>query len=544
MKKITLLLIFSFLFGNKINIAQPQQHSPKLVVGIVVDQMRYDYLYRFYSLYGENGFKRLMHEGSNFTFAHYNYVPTYTAPGHTSIYTGTTPYFHGIISNEWYDRTSKKIIYCTEDNSVKTVGAEDENGEESPRRLLSTTITDELKLATNGKSKVVAISIKDRASILPGGHYPDAAYWYDPENGDFISSTYYMKELPEWVKSFNEKKLADKYMSSGWYLSYPLEKYKTNLPDNQPFEKDLFSESKNTFPHLFKNLNSGKKYDLIRSTPYGNDLLADFAKNVLKYEDLGKNNYTDFLAISFSSTDFIGHEYGPNSVEVEDTYVKLDSVIADFLTELDKQVGKGNYILFLTADHAVAENPYFLTERNIPAGWFDPAIMKDSLLNFTAANFKSTDVIESFSNKQIFLNYNVVRSLKLSPSNVREAYADYIRQTFPQVSQVYTRDNLEKLTAHRTSSNLILNGFNPKRSGDIAFELQPGYLFGSGGEATTHGSIYPYDTHVPLIFYGWHIPKQTVNKPVYIVDIAPTIADLLKIQEPSACIGIPIINEK
>ncbi len=544
MKKIILLLIFLLLAGNKTNNAQSAHPQPKLVVGIVIDQMRYDYLYRFYSLYGENGFKRLMDEGSNFTFAHYNYVPTYTAPGHTSIYTGTTPYFHGIISNDWYDKISKKSVYCTEDNSVKTVGASDENGEESPRRLLSTTITDQLKLATNGKSKVIAISIKDRASILPGGHYPDAAYWYDPDNGNFISSTYYMKELPEWVKSFNEKKLVDKYMSGGWYLSYPLEKYGTNLPDKQPFEADLFSEGKNTFPHLFKNLNSEKKYDLLRSTPYGNDLLADFTKYVLKHEQLGKNNYTDFLAVSFSSTDFIGHEYGPNSVEVEDTYVKLDSVVADLLTELDKRVGKGKYLLFLTADHAVAENPYFLKERNIPAGWFDPAVIKDSLKNFTISNFKNPDVLENFSNKQIFLNYNIIRSLKLNLTKVRRAYADYIRETFPLISQVYTRDDLEKLTAHRTSANLILNGFNPARSGDIAFELQPGYLYSSGGDATTHGAIYNYDTHVPLIFYGWHVPKQTVNKPVYIVDIAPTIADLLKIQEPGACVGIPIINSR
>jgi predicted AlkP superfamily pyrophosphatase or phosphodiesterase len=542
MKKF-IIIFFVFLLGGfghlKAQITIPE---PKLVVGIVIDQMRYDYLYRFDSLYSDKGLKRLMNEGSNFTFAHYNYVPTFTGPGHTSIYTGTTPYFHGIIANDWFDRKLKRTVYCTSDHSVKTVGGNDINGEESPRRLLSTTITDQLKLATNGKSKVIAISIKDRASILPGGHMPDAAYWYDSDNGNFISSTYYMHQLPNWVNSFNDRKLVDKYMANGWFLSYPLEKYETNLPDQQPFEADLFSEKKSAFPHLFNHLNKEKKYDLIRSTPYGNDILNDFAKSVIENEKLGKHNYTDFLAISYSSTDFIGHEYGPNSVEVEDTYVKLDSLIADLLNDLDKQVGKGNYLLFFTADHAVAENPYFLNKRNIPAGWFDPATMKDSLKNFARNTFGNSKVFENLSNKQIFLNYNVMALMKLNPVDVQKAYAEYIRRAFPLVAQIYIRYDLEKLTAYRKSPNLILNGFNPVRSGDIAFELQPSYLYGSGGDATTHGAIYNYDTHVPLIFYGWHIPVQTVNTPVYVVDIAPTIADLLKIQEPTASMGIPIIK--
>lgn len=545
MKKAIFLFILSF---TVIYTAQSQTtpSHPKLVVGIVIDQMRYDYLYRFSNLYGENGFKKLMGQGSNFTFAHFNYVPTVTAVGHTSIYTGTTPYFHGIIANNWYDRTNKKMIYCTKDSTVQTVGGEDANGEESPKRLLSTTITDQLKLATNKKSKVIAISIKDRASILPGGHMPDAAYWYDPANGNFISSTYYMKDLPDWVKKFNNRKLAEKYMSSGWYLSSPLDKYETNLPDQQPFETDVFSEGKKTFPHSFNKLTLKEKYDKIRSTPYGNNILADFAKAVLDNEDPGKKgNYTDFLAISFSSTDYIGHAYGPNSVEVEDTYVKLDSILASLLKELDKQVGEGNYLLFLTADHAVAENPQFLQERNIPAGWFDPAVIKDSLRSFTRNTYQNPGILENVSNKQIYLNYNVAASLGLQLTDVRNAYASYIRRTFPSIAQIYTRSDLDKLTAYRTSPNLVLNGFNPVRSGDVAFELQPSYQYGSGtGEATTHGASYNYDTHVPLIFYGWHIPQQTVNTPVYIVDIAPTIANLLKIQEPSASMGIPIINTK
>ncbi len=536
---VVLLIGSSFIFGKK------KSKSPKLVVGIVVDQMRYDYLYRFNSLYSEEGFKKLIKDGSNFTFAHLNYIPTYTGPGHASIYTGTTPYFHGIISNYWYDKKLKKTIYSVGDNTVKTVGANNKNGEMSPKNLLSTTITDQLKLATNKKSKVISISIKDRAAVLPGGHFPDGAYWYDPKSGGFITSSFYMKQLPEWVKKFNKKKLADKYMSAEWKLSYPLEKYWVTLPDNEPFEADLFFENKTTFPHSFKNMSTGKKRDLIRSTPYGNELLYNFAAATLKNEKLGLGTQTDFLAISFSSTDYIGHSYGPNSVEVEDTYIKLDLLIAKLINKLNKQVGEGNYILFLTADHGVAENPEFLKEHNIPGDWIDFKVVLDSLKRFSVRKFNNENIIEKFSNKQIFLNYNVINSLKLNLINVRREYADYLRITFPFIKQVFALDALNHNVASRTSANLILNGFNPSLSGDVALELQPGYIPGSSSDRhVTHGSSYSYDTHIPLLFYGWNIPKQTVNKPVYIVDIAPTIADLLKITEPSANMGIPLINTK
>lgn len=545
MKKLTIILLLFIAPGFFAVKAQNRTEHPKLVVGIVIDQMRYDYLYRFENMYGENGFKKLMYEGSNFTYAHYNYVPTYTGPGHTSIYTGTTPYFHGIIANNFYDRKLKKIVYCTADNTVSTVGGTDNNGMESPRRLLATTITDQLKLATNGKSKVIAISIKDRASILPGGHMPDAAYWYDPVNGNFITSSFYMKKLPAWVNDFNNMKLAQKYMSGEWDLSYPVEKYENSLPDSQPFEADVFQEGKTTFPHSFKNLPAEKKLDEIRTTPYGNQLLFDFVKKAIEKENLGGGKYTDFLAVSFSSTDYIGHEYGPNSVEVEDTYIKLDKTIAALINELDKQVGKGNYVLFLTGDHAMALNPQYLQQRNVPAEWFDPTQVKDALKDFCKEKYGKKSVVENFSNRQVFLDYDVLKKLNLKASKVEKDIVFFLRHKFPQISQMYTRSDLEKLTAYRTSPNIILNGFNPALSGDVLIELQPSDLMAHGGkEASTHGSIYNYDTHVPMIFYGWHIPRQTINKPVYTVDIAPTIADLLKIQEPNACMGIPLISGK
>ena len=534
-------VFFLSLFSIK-SFSQPI-HRPKLVVGIVIDQMRYDYLYRFYPFYGKDGFKRLMNEGTNFTYAHFNYVPTFTGPGHTSVYTGTTPFYHGIIANNWYDKQLNKMIYCVEDHSEKSVGSNDKEGDMSPKRLLATTITDQIKLATNGASKVISISLKDRAAILPGGHWANASYWYDNETGNFITSSYYMKTLPEWVSKFNDEKLADKYMSGEWTLYKPVSDYKICAPDEVPYEKDVFSEGKTSFPHSFNHIKPGSKYAKLETTPFGNQIVEEFVKAALKNEKLGQGSQTDFLAISFSSTDFIGHAYGTNSFEIEDTYIKLDTQIADLLKALDKQVGKGNYLLFLTADHAALPTPGFLEEHHMPAGALNFDIFKDSLNNFTERNFKVTGLIENISNNQIFFNRKLIKQKGFNLHLIEQEVGDYLRDNYPQIASVFTRDDLEGKTAERISTNLTLNGFNPSRSGDIAFTLQPGYTPELIKKGTTHGAPYNYDTHVPLLFYGWHIPAETINTPVYTVDIAPTIADLIKITEPEACIGIPLFKD-
>ena len=516
--------------------------KPKLVVGIVIDQMRYDYLYRFYNYYGEDGIKRLMNQGSNFTYAHYNYIPTYTGPGHASVYTGTTPFFHGIIGNDFFDKATKEMVYCVSDKTERTIGSKDDEGEMSPKRLMATTITDQLKLATNGISKVISISLKDRAAILPGGHWANAAYWYDNNTGSFISSSYYIKELPKWVEEFNNKKLADKYISEGWKLSKPDADYQNTAPDESPFENDVFNEGRTTFPHSFDHIKQSKRYGVLETTPFGNQIVEEFAKAALINENLGKGSETDFLAISFSSTDYIGHAYGNYSYELEDTYIKLDAQIADLLKALDKQAGKGNYLLFFTADHAVLDTPGYLKEHRLPTGELNYKKAVDSITAFTIRNFGDKNVVESISNDQIFFNRQLIKEKKLNIHELEQEYADYLRDTFPAISSIFTRDDLEKQIASRTNANLALNGFNPARSGDIVITLQPSYLISFMKKGTTHGAPYTYDTHAPMIFYGWHVPKQTVNSPVYVVDIAATIADLLKITEPSACIGIALIK--
>lgn len=536
-KKIFIL----FLIISSLSFSQKKTEQPKLIVGIVIDQMRYDYLIKFNRYFGQGGFNKLLNNGSNFTFAHFNYVPTFTAPGHSSIYTGTTPFYHGIIANDWFDRIKKHMVNSVSDDSFQSVGVQTGEGERSPNKLLASTITDQLKIATNGKAKVISISIKDRASILPGGHSADEAFWYSNKSGNFITSTYYMKKLPEWVQDFNQKKLPDSFVSQEWNLSLPDSDYLISSPDEVNYEADVFNEGRVSFPHSFKNVNSESKYSALAKTPFGNQLILEFVKAAILNENLGKNSVPDFLAVSFSSTDYIGHEYGPNSVEIEDTYIKLDKQIEDLISFLDKQVGNGNYLLFLTADHGVMESPGYLKKLKINGENFDTKSFYDSLKSFAIANYNDAKIIQNYSNQQIFLNYEIINFKKLNLIKVEKNFAEYLRNNIPQISLVLTKSELQKETAARTSNDLIINGFNFKRSGDIIFEFEPN-IIPDHKKGSTHGSIYNYDTHIPIIFYGWHIPPQKINTPVYIVDIAPTIADLIGITEPNACMGIPLIK--
>ncbi len=529
-------LIVTSLFG--------QNERPKLVVGVIVDQMRFNDLYRYYHLYSENGFKRLAEQGSNFTYAHYNYELTSTGPGHASIYTGTTPFFHGIIGNDFYDKRNKRMLNCVQDDLQTTVGSENSNGKKSPVNLLSSTITDELKLFTNKKSKVISVSIKDRGAILPGGHMADAAYWYDNKTGNFISSTYYMEKLPDWVNDFNSKKYPDTYLANDWNLLLDKSVYEINSPDESPYEKDLFNEGKTSFPHSFKNIEPKEKYNLFQFTPFANQLVVDLAKDALTNEKLGQNDYTDFLAVSFSTPDLMGHELGNYSYELMDTYLRLDRQISELLNTLDQIIGKGNYLLFLTSDHAGIETPGYLRKNKMPVGGIGTDRVRDSIMSFVKREFKSEEIIENFSNRQIFLNREFIRKAGLNFSETQRKIRNYLRETFFEIQLINIREELENGVASRTTTNSILNGWNPSRSGDIAYNLLPGYLNNYLEKGTTHGSAYSYDTHIPLIFYGWNIPSKEFSKPAYIVDIAPTIANLLKINEPNACVGIPLFGEE
>uniref|UniRef100_UPI00356A9635 alkaline phosphatase family protein n=1 Tax=Lutibacter sp. TaxID=1925666 RepID=UPI00356A9635 len=378
---------------------------PKLVVGIVVDQMRYDYLIRFYTKYGERGFKRLMENGYNLENVHYNYIPTYTAVGHTSIYTGTTPTNHGIISNNWYDKYEKKSIYCVDDDNYKTVGASS-GGNKSPHRMVTTTVTDQLKLAQNSKGKTIGIAIKDRSAILPAGHTANAAYWFEGgDEGKFITSTFYMNELPNWVKQFNNSGKATTYLNETWNTYYDISTYTETLPDNNEFEGLFKGKTTPTFPYNLAELRKlNGNYNLLKAVPSGNTITTDFAEAAIIGENLGKSDYTDFLAISYSSTDYVGHQFGVNAKELEDTYIRLDKELERLIDFLDKEIGENKYTIMLTADHAAVQVPSYLNSLKIPGGYFNTKKFKSFVNEITTKYFNSNKIVENISNYQLFLN--------------------------------------------------------------------------------------------------------------------------------------------
>lgn len=524
MKKLILIVVFmSFVFVQA-------QKRPKLVVGIVVDQMKMEYLYRFSDDFSSDGFKRLMSNGYTFQNMHFNYMPTYTGPGHASVYTGTTPSMHGIVGNSWFSNSLGANRYCTDDDDVKTVGEGTEaEGKMSPRNLLTTTITDELRLATNFKGKVIGLSLKDRGAILPAGHFANWAFWYS-NTGAFISSSFYGDKLPEWVIQFNNEKHYLPYLSNDWNLFKPLHVYNESLVDDNPYEGKLYKSTTPTFPYHLKDMYDKNGEEVIRSTPFGNDFLKDFAERAIVSEELGKDDITDFLTISFSSTDYIGHLLGPRSMEIQDTYLRLDQTIAKFLSFLDKSVGKDNYLLFLTADHAGAENVNYLRDNKYEVKSLDSKALVTALRDFSITTF-GTDLIWNYSNFNVFLNKQVIKSKGLDLLKVKVSFKEFLMKQ-SQIKRVYTAEEIMASSGNDYYLNCIANGYDGTQNGDLVLLNKPGYL-DHQGTGTSHGTPYSYDTHVPLIFYGWHIKKGESFDYKVIPQIAPTIAQKISIPFPN-----------
>lgn len=535
MKKVILLFLIAPL------LVVSQTKKPKLVIGIVVDQMRYDYFARFWEKYSADGFKKLVTKGANCTNTHYNYMPTYTGPGHASIYAGTTPANHGIIANDWFDKKHKAYQYCVGDSTYITVGSTSRNGEMSPKNLVSTTITDELKLATSQKGEVIGISIKDRGAILPAGHQADAAYWFDGDStGQWITSSYYRTDLPKWLQQLNAKNPAEHYLAQSWNTLLPIKDYTESLTDNNPYEGLFKGEEAPVFPHVLPALrDSNHNYSLIKATPFGNTILKELALGVLKNENLGKDNITDFLSISFSSTDYVGHKYGPLSVELEDTYLRLDRDIAELLTYIENNYEEGEVLLFLTADHGAVQVPQYLMDNNLPGGYFDVKAMSDSLNKRLINTFGLDSLVLSVSNAQLFLNHELITKNKLELEDIENTISEFLLAQ-DGVSKVLTASILK---SSQFSDKILANvqrGFHQVRSGDVLYVLASGWIHAGYPTGTTHGSPYNYDTHVPLVWYGAGVKKGTIDKPIIIPDIAATVAAFLDIQMPSACTGKPI----
>lgn len=524
MKKLILIVLFLSIVNLQ------AQERPKLVIGIVVDQMKMEYLYRFSDDFSANGFNRLMKDGYTFQNMHFNYMPTYTAPGHAAIYTGTTPSVNGIVGNDWFNRATGKDMYCTDDASVKTIGdGREKEGQMSPKNLLSTTITDELKLATNFKGKVIGMSLKDRGAILPAGHFADWAFWYS-KTGAFISSTFYGEKLPDWVTAFNNEKRFLPYINKGWDLLKPTTTYNESLADDNPYEGKLYGSKAPVFPYDLKAMYEKNDAGILRATPYGNDFLADFAKKAIENEALGKDDITDFLTVSFSSTDYVGHILGPRSIELQDTYLRLDITIADFLNYLDKTVGKDNYLIFLTADHAGAENVTYLKDNKYDVKNIDSKAFIKALKEFSTVTF-GADLVLDYSNFNLFFNKETIKTKGLELEKVKQNFKAFLMEQ-EQVKRVYTEEEILASSGTDYYLQLIANGYDPKQNGDLVILDKPGYIqYQATG--TSHGTPYSYDTHVPLIFYGWNIPKGNTSDRKVISEIAPTLAQKLKIAFPN-----------
>jgi len=541
--KVLLISLLSFASFAQVKVDKTiNPDKPKLVVGVVVDQMRYDYLTRFWSKYGNEGFKRLVNEGFNLKNNHFNYIPTYTAPGHASVFTGTTPENHGIISNSWYNKFEEQYIYCVTDENVQALGTNASAGKMSPNRLMATTIADENRLFTQMRGKTIGIALKDRGAILPAGHTANAAYWFHgQEEGKWISSTFYMQDLPKWVKDFNISGTALSYMKP-WDAIQDIETYLESGIDENLFEGGFSGKKTATFPYDLESLGKDNgNYDLLKITPYGNSLTADFAIAAIKGEELGKDEFTDFLTVSFSSTDYVGHNFGVNSKEIEDAYLRLDLDLAKLLSSLDAQVGKGNYTLFLTSDHGGGDVPTYLTSVKIPSGYFDDPEFDSKLKEFVFEKYKKENLIESISNYQVFFNYRTIEEAKIDRTAFENEIAHFILQ-YPKVNKVFTRSQLENGNYSEGISSLVQKGFNQKRSGDVIFVLDPAVISYTTTTGSTHGSGFSYDTHAPLIFFGKGIKHGSTAKKSEVVDIAPTISVLLGIAFPNSATGNPLVE--
>ncbi|OUJ74834.1 alkaline phosphatase PafA [Hymenobacter crusticola] len=536
----SLLAAVVLFSANTLGVAQSRQ-TPKLIVGIMVDQMRPDYLTRFNDQFGEDGFKRLLREGFQCRNTHYNYVPTVTGPGHSSVYTGTTPRYHGIIGNSWYDRRLHRDVYCTDDTTVQLVGTPKGMGV-SARNQLSTTLGDEMKMVSNGRSNVLALSLKDRASALPAGHMADGAFWFDVSTGNFISSTYYMPELPAWVREFNAQKKPDFYRQQTWTPLRAAQAYQNSVADSNNYERIFKGKTAATFPYDLAKLAplNPPAYETVYASPFGNTLLTDLTLAALAHTDLGRDDVPDLLALSYSSPDAVGHTFGPLSKEENDLYLRLDLEIARLLQALDKTVGKGNYTIFLTADHGATEVPNYLAEHHAPSGAQSHTTLNQKAAAYLNEQLGPDQWIEVERGNMYYLNRPLIARRKLELGRVQQLLADFLRDQ-EGVAQANTTTQLLENSYSTYLETKLQNGLYYKRFGDVRYELEPGWGWDMGVGAG-HGSAYAYDSHVPLLWFGAGVTPGVSYQYHAITDIAPTAAMLVNSKLPSACTGQPIVE--
>ncbi|HKA21799.1 MAG TPA: alkaline phosphatase family protein [Blastocatellia bacterium] len=522
--------------SNRAGTSRTTSAKPRLVLAIIVDQFRYDYIERFYDLFGNDGFKRLINEGALFTNANYDFVPTFTACGHAAIFSGSIPAYNGIVGNLWFDRDSgKQRVIVADDNAhlVTVKGVSNRDGAPSPKTLIGTTIGDQMRLSNNFQSKVIAASLKDRSAVLPGGRRPNGAYWFSDADGQFVTSDYYFKELPPWVKKFHAEKSADKYFGMKWDRSLPESAYARAQAENLPVQRSILGTR---FPYVVTGGDEKpglRFYGAFQLTPFSSEYLNEFGKAALDAESLGADEFPDLLSISFSAPDLTGHYYGPDSQEIEDTYIKLDRVVADLLNYVDRKVGLANTIVFVTGDHGVAPIPEYMQSKGFDAIRIPGKDVVDVANKALEARFGQGKWVVNFVNDQLYLDQKLIAEKKVDPAEAERVAGD-AALAMDGVVNYFTRTQIVggRLPAG-VGARRVTNGFNRKRSGDVWLVTKPFSFFMEAELPTTHGSAYNYDTHVPVILFGKGVRPGRYNTDCSPSDIAPTIAAMLGIEPPS-----------
>ncbi len=531
-------IVVLFLLINSVFCQNPSVPSekPKLIIGIVVSEMRYDYLNRYWDKFGEGGFKKLVNGGTFCKNTHHDYLISESGEGFATIATGAYPDVHGIVSDYWYDRLRDKITFCVRDETVKTTGGAFEQGKYSPHALMSSTLSDQARVAGQFKPKVISVSLDPRAAVLSGGHSANAAYWFDTEKGIWISSSYYLDSLPVWVDDFNSKTFAELYLQRLWEPLLPISSYTESLADDNKYETGF--SGKKTFPYDLNKMSLVKKgqrnFDILKYTPYGNSLTKDFAISTIVNEELGQDQNTDWLQVGFSATGYMGDKFSSNSTEIEDAYLRLDKDIEHFLNFLNEQLGMKNVLIYLTADNAMADDPAFLSDQGQPTGYFNYNSAMSLLGTYLNLIYGKGDWIKFYYAQQIYLNRDLIENSKLSLIEFQNVVASFMIQ-FEGVANTLSSTNLMTNNYTRGFFEKIQKSYNQKRSGDIILHLSPGWT--ERGIEKEYASSFRYDTHVPLIWYGWKIGRANIFRPVSVTDIMPTIAVFLDIPRSGSLEG-------
>lgn len=545
MRILKCILLLNIIVGLQSMFAQGPYippEKPKLIVSIIVEQLRFDKLEKVRRNFGDSGINRLINEGTYYRNAKFNHLLTQGAPGYATIHTGSEPAFHGIPSDNWYDRLNNELIYCTQDNSAVSVGGSYESGRHSAATLLSTTFSDELKLSSNGASRSYSAGFREYSAIFGAGHISDGAFWFDDRTGRWMSSSYYMADLPEWVKDFNAMNYSEKYMSQVWDRFMQESYYSAALPDSGAHKRGFGDGSQ--FPYdLSRMSQSGflvrkRDFTLLRETPFSNSLTTDFVLKLIEQEGLGRGKSTDYIAISYNATDLIGHRFGPSSTESVDALYRLDREVERVLKYLTDSVGKRNVLVYFTSAHGISEVPEVLEINRVPSGRFNHNQALSLLRSYLNAIYGQGDWVRGYHERQIFLNRNLIEDARIPIEEIQARVARFVVQ-FSGVAAAYPFSVFESGAFNSGYMKKIGNSFSPVRSGDVVIVLQPGWIE-NNSYAANHNSPFDYDSHVPLIWFGWSVNRASVMRSVSMTDIAPTLSAIIGIPSPNASTGSPL----